>query len=97
MEECKKRTLEKTEVTLNKLYKRVIQALSKRDSADAQNSETRELLIEAQRAWVSFRDKDCKAAYTYFAAGTIRNIAFLDCMQSRAEQRIKELKAYAEQ
>jgi uncharacterized protein YecT (DUF1311 family) len=84
--ECASIEQKKVEDKLNKVYQRIVKSV---DNAEAKKS-----LVEAQRAWVKFRDADCKAVYQKWIEGTIRGVMFTGCMQNRAETRIKELEDY---
>jgi uncharacterized protein YecT (DUF1311 family) len=84
--ECASIEQKKVEDKLNKVYQRVIKSV---DKAEAKKS-----LVEAQRAWVKFREADCNAVYQKWIDGTIRGVMFTGCMQNRAETRIKELEDY---
>ncbi|MBE9607918.1 lysozyme inhibitor LprI family protein [Chitinilyticum piscinae] len=98
IEQCARMTQEKTEQQLNTVYRRVL----KQVEAVSANPETEEQgalkknFIEAQRLWVKFREADCRNVYSYWSGGTIRGTMYLGCMQSRAEQRIKELQQFVE-
>jgi uncharacterized protein YecT (DUF1311 family) len=89
--ECAATEQNKVEVKLNEKYKNILQKLEDTKSGDV---ETKKALIEAQRAWVKFREADCNALYTYYRDGTIRTVMHTGCMQNHAEQRMKELKEY---
>jgi uncharacterized protein YecT (DUF1311 family) len=91
---CAQADFEVVEKKLNDTYRRVMKSLSKPDEGLAY-AEIKKGLIEAQRAWVVFRQKDCDAYYTLHASGTIRTVMYIGCMQNHAEQRIKTLEEYA--
>lgn len=54
-------------------------------------SNLKQNLIIAQRAWVSFREKDCRAVEVWWTNGSLQESLYADCMKERAQQRIKEL------
>jgi uncharacterized protein YecT (DUF1311 family) len=89
--ECARIGQEKVEKQLNVVYQDVLKTTAAPDAA-----EERKALIAAQRAWVKFREADCKAVYQKWAGGTIRGVMYTGCMQNRAETRIKELRDYAQ-
>jgi uncharacterized protein YecT (DUF1311 family) len=91
---CLDDELAKTEVVLNGLYGRVMRELSKPDQSLMTYSNIKKKVIDAQRAWVSFREKDCEAVYELNSSGSIRNIRYISCMRKHAEDRIRELKEY---
>ncbi len=50
------------------------------------------LLREAQRAWVSFRDANCKYQYQIYYGGSHAGLAYLLCMADTTKARVKELR-----
>jgi uncharacterized protein YecT (DUF1311 family) len=88
---CAKQELNIVEAKLNKVYRKFVKELSEPDTEFEKFSEMKSKLIEAQRAWVKFRELDCDAVYTYHIGGSIRDLMYLGCMNQHAEQRIKEL------
>lgn len=92
--QCAKIEQDKIEAKLNKIYQRVLKTLDKPDTEIEYYSKMKESLIAAQRAWVKFREADCDAVFEKNASGTIRTVMYIECMQARAEQRIKELEIY---
>ena len=84
--ECASIDQKKVEDKLNKVYQRVIKSIGEAD--------TKKALVEAQRAWVKFREADCKAVYEQYKTGTIRSVMFIGCMQKHAEARIKDLEEF---
>ena len=96
---CEKIELDKVELTLNQVYQRVLKqmdAISREPANIADKSMLRKNFVDAQRLWVKFRKADCDTTYLYWSDGTIRGSMYLSCMMNRANQRIKELKAYEE-
>jgi len=87
LNECAAREQKQVEVKLNQVYQRVLKTVTA--------SKVRSQFVAAQRAWVKFREADCKAVYEQHADGTIRTVMYLGCMQNRAETRIKELEMFA--
>lgn len=84
--ECTSIEQKKVEDKLNKVYQGIVKPLE---------GDEKKTLVEAQRAWVKFREADCNAVYQRWIDGTVRNVMFISCMQDRAETRIKELQEYA--
>jgi len=70
---------------LNQIYGKTIKALA---------PEAREALTEAQRAWTEFRDKDCRAVYEFWKAGTIRTTKAIVCRIEKTGRRISELRQW---
>ncbi|KAB7693010.1 DUF1311 domain-containing protein [Plesiomonas shigelloides] len=93
---CLQKQQEQTEAQLNQVYREVLAQISAESAQPDSPAQMKQLFITAQRAWISFREKDCQAVYTFWSQGTIRNAMYLGCMRSRAEQRIKELQEYTQ-
>ncbi len=51
------------------------------------------LLVEAQRAWIAFRDADCAQEVAVWGDGSMRTIAGAWCGLERTAQRVFELRA----
>jgi uncharacterized protein YecT (DUF1311 family) len=90
MEQCAATEQKAVEAKLNTTYQRTLKAFDGQEDAKA-----KQMLVEAQRAWIKFREADCKAVYQKWGDGTIRGLMYIGCMQQRAEQRIKELDDFA--
>lgn len=88
--ECMEAELEKVEKKLNAKYKKTLKALSAPDEDGWKYSISKKAVIESQRAWVKFRDKDCEAEET-MTNGTGTASWYMDCMIDHANTRIKRL------
>jgi uncharacterized protein YecT (DUF1311 family) len=86
MNECGALEVKAADARLNATYQRVLKAFS-----DKEDAQVKSMLVNAQRAWIRFREADCNAVYEKWSGGTIRGVMFTGCMRARAEQRIKEL------
>ncbi|CAN5617523.1 lysozyme inhibitor LprI family protein [soil metagenome] len=51
-----------------------------------------DMLREAQRAWLAFRDADCAHEYAVWGLGSMRQIAGARCVLDRTAQRVIELR-----
>lgn len=93
---CSEADFQIAESRLNDTYKRVLAFLSKTpDEGPSYNpSEARKPLVEAQRAWITFREKDCSAKNTISGFTTLRPSAYFICMRLHAELRTKQLLEY---
>jgi uncharacterized protein YecT (DUF1311 family) len=93
---CLSKTYESTDRKLNQAYQKLLRNLS----PAAANGDTtnyplvRQQLVAAQLSWISYRDQDCRAKLTLFAAGSIRAAVYLGCLVERTEQRTRELRAW---
>ena len=93
---CSKEDFQTAESRLNDAYKRVLAFLSKApDEGLSYNPpEARKPLVEAQRAWITFREKDCSAQNNISGFTTLRPSAYFICMKLHAELRTKQLLEY---
>jgi uncharacterized protein YecT (DUF1311 family) len=89
MNQCADIEQKQVEQKLNAVYQKTLKEFGGADDAG-----TKAALINAQRAWVKFREADCKAEYKKWEGGTIRSVMFSGCMQDRAQKRIKELEEF---
>jgi len=70
---------------LEQTYQRTVKGLT----PDAGRS-----LDEAQKAWMEFREKDCRAVYEFWKAGSIRNTKYMVCLIEKTRGRIAELRRW---
>jgi uncharacterized protein YecT (DUF1311 family) len=82
---------------LNVAYQAALKRIESELSDTQQGKDTKKGLMEAQRLWVRFRDKDCKAIYSLWSDGTIRGGMYWGCMIGHTEQRIRELESFTNQ
>ncbi len=54
----------------------------------------KEYLTQAQRAWITFRDKSCSFESTPYAGGSIEGLVYTKCLTRMTETRTKELTNY---
>ncbi len=71
---------------LNAAYRRITARLA--------NAPGRRSLVEAQRAWIRFRDAECDLATSHNEGGSIRPMMVSFCMERLTRQRTEELKGY---
>ncbi len=72
---------------LNDAFKQI----EHRFSADKDGSEQ---LRQAQRAWIGFRDAECKFASSGVAGGSAYTMVQQQCLRDLTEARVKQLEAY---
>lgn len=91
MNDCAGRNYKAADAQLNHAFARAITAAkdSDRNVQGADYSYER-ALREAQRAWIVFRDADCKPAPRELA-GSISTMEQIDCLTQKTIQRTKEL------
>lgn len=91
---CAQKNRNETELDLNKEYKLAkgrVETLFKGD--DKELSQYMDTLTEAQRAWLKYRENDCKlASYAADKGSDLSNANVNMCTSELNEQRIKKLK-----
>lgn len=91
LDQCAQQELDIAENRLNQAYQQILKKLSQPDDEVDEFSKEKRKLIEAQRAWVKFRQLDCDAVYTFYSQGSVRNMMFIHCMRQHADRRMKDL------
>lgn len=94
MAACFEKELKAVEIELNRAYSRALKELSKPDEPLVPYAQTKRSLVEAQRAWVVFRARDCHAVRTLATNGSIASLEYMGCMRIHAMRRTEDLKAY---
>ena|ERR1700677_2676568 len=83
LNECFANEAHAAEMTLQRTYNHYLKLLK---DADKKN------LIEAQKAWVRYRDAECSAYGGQFEGGSMQPMQYDSCRLSTASQRNKELR-----
>jgi uncharacterized protein YecT (DUF1311 family) len=86
MNDKEARDYRKADQTMNELYQRLLKAYDPQSKA---------LLIQAQRAWIAFRDADCKLATHASGQGSVFPMLQANCLAGITNQRIKDLRYLA--
>jgi len=96
--DCADKAFQKADAELNAVWEKVLAAVDSR-SADsgltaAQSARWKEDLTEAQRAWNTFKDKDCNGARQFeYWGGTAASLAVLNCQFEYTIARTSDLEA----
>lgn len=90
---CMSREYERADAELNDRYERLRAQLQRfEDEVEcAACSGMSRMLVEAQRHWIGFRDRDCDAVYAHAADGSGRNQAMLECLIEHTRIRTRQL------
>ncbi len=90
---CADKDFQRADAKLNEIYKKVLAQISEAGLEKPYDRHSWEnALREGQRAWITFRDLDCKGAVPMeWSGGTGTTAAVLICMKEKTETRIKEL------
>lgn len=94
MQECAQKSLKAADADLNTSYQKLLKRLSGTSAPGEDNAASKRKLINAQKAWIVFRDADCDAQYQAHIGGTLRGLVSLGCKQQHTEQRTRELDNY---
>ncbi len=83
----------KADAELNSVWKQVIATIKPDDflPADAAR-EWKDDLLASQRAWITFKEKDCDAVAFEWYGGSGANMAVGDCLYGHTVARTKDLK-----
>lgn len=76
---------------LNRVYQTALAVMAPENDPVSADPSARQLLIQAQRQWVMFRDADCRAMQQIYAGGSIASAIYLQCLAERSAQRMAEL------
>ena len=88
MDQCAGKNFDAADKKLNDAYKQ-IQARFKDDAA------SKKLLVDAQRAWVAFRDAECKfQGGPIGMAGSVYPMVVANCQTSLTNDRLKDFQGY---
>jgi uncharacterized protein YecT (DUF1311 family) len=88
MNECADASYKQADAKLNVVYKQITARL-KHDPAKTK------LLVNAETAWVAFRDAECKFAASASAGGSIYPMVVSGCLERLTIARTKDLTAYS--
>jgi uncharacterized protein YecT (DUF1311 family) len=95
---CAEKELDQADAALNAVYKKVLAYIAKNGSDKPYDSKSWEdALRESQRAWVAFRDADCKGLIPMsWTGGTGATGAVLGCLTEKTKVRTTELESLYE-
>jgi uncharacterized protein YecT (DUF1311 family) len=83
--ECAYRFYQNEDKKLNQAYKKLLPKLS---------ASRKQKLINAQQAWIKFRDTSCDFERSEVEGGSMSPTVYYGCMESLTKQRTKELNDY---
>lgn len=84
---CAGKAYQISDAKLNKLYKQ-IQTRVKDDAGKTK------LLVATQKAWISFRDAECKFSSSGVVGGSVYPFISSSCLDGMTQTRIKDLQGY---
>lgn len=77
---------EKADADMAKKYKYVMEKLS--------SPTQKNLLLEAQRAWIKYKETHCKALANQYEGGSMYPLVYYSCLEELTIQRKKQLDRY---
>ena len=86
MNACASSLAQAADQELNQVYQQVREHYK--------NSAQEELLIDAQLAWIKFRDANCKFSSSRFAGGSMAPLDYSSCIKRMTQERTEEIKQY---
>ncbi|MBC7750695.1 MAG: DUF1311 domain-containing protein [Candidatus Saccharibacteria bacterium] len=94
IEYCANREFQKADRKLNVTYNQALALIKANSAISPMDKSMRHKFVKAQKLWISFRDAECSAHYTYYIDGTIRGLMFISCKTQLTEQREKDLREF---
>ncbi|MBE9215702.1 lysozyme inhibitor LprI family protein [Plectonema cf. radiosum LEGE 06105] len=85
MRVCAGRSYEAADKKLNQVYRQLKPKL---------NAKQQKRLVDAQIAWIQFRDKSCAFEAGEAEGGTLEPVLKLSCLTDVTQQRVKDLERY---
>lgn len=85
MNQCADKAYKAADARLNTAYQKIVARL---------DEDARKLLTGAQRAWIAYRDAECRFQTSNAAEGSIYPAVLSGCMQSLTQARLKDLETY---
>ncbi|MEV8465286.1 lysozyme inhibitor LprI family protein [Fluviibacterium sp. DFM31] len=93
--ECLGEEIEAWEVLLNAYWPDVQAQAEAQDAQDAgAEGGYSARLLEAQRAWVAYREAECAWQYQRYISGTIRSLIGADCMLGMTADRVLDFREW---
>ena len=95
---CASIALDAADASLNEAWPKAVALAREQDAADLPEGlpSRANLLRDAQRQWIAYRDAACEAEGAQYYGGTIQNQIFLDCITRLTKDRTRDLRRYAD-
>lgn len=87
MNQCAAQENKAADKELNTVYQQITARLKN-------NPDGKKLLVSAQRAWIGFRDAECKFSASGVAGGSVYPLIYNNCIASVTKTRTEALKQY---
>ncbi|MBW4560946.1 MAG: DUF1311 domain-containing protein [Mojavia pulchra JT2-VF2] len=82
---CAQLSYQNTDKKLNQVYKQLLPTLS---------SSRKQKLINAQQAWIKFRDTNCEFERSQYEGGSVAPTIYFGCLEQTTQQRTQQLQQY---
>jgi uncharacterized protein YecT (DUF1311 family) len=82
---CASQATKSADRNLNQVYQTLIAKLDQKGKVK---------LIDAQLAWIKFRDKACEFESSRYEGGSITPLIYSSCIKNLTERRIKDIEGY---
>lgn len=86
--QCAQASYETADKELNRVYQELKSSL---------NSQEQEELIDAELAWIEYRDQTCEAESSQYEGGSIQPTIYYGCLERVTTERTAELQSQSEQ
>nr|WP_234881797.1 lysozyme inhibitor LprI family protein [Agrobacterium larrymoorei] len=97
LNQCAGVDYDKADKELNAEYQKLRKLLADRDKdADENTKGAVEALVAAQRAWVAFRDANCKLSGFQARGGSMEPMIVASCLADMTREQTEELKSLSE-
>ncbi len=97
MNACARQDWEEADARLNEVWRQVMARIKVVDATESDGKvPISQLLREAQRAWIEFRDKACLAESAPMRGGSAEPLLFWGCMAAMTRDRTDQLEAFGE-
>jgi uncharacterized protein YecT (DUF1311 family) len=87
MDQCAEQSFKETDAELNALYRQITVRLTA-------NQQTTQSLVSAQKAWLLFRDAECKFVASASEGGSVHPMIVTGCLDHETAKRVDELKIF---
>lgn len=88
MKKCAQDRYDAADKKLNQVYQQMIAKLS---------GEEKNRLVEAEKAWINFRDRTCKFESAQALGGTLEGLLYIGCLERVTSERTTYLQNYGRQ
>ncbi len=86
LEGCAEHRVLKSDAQIDKLNGSIASGLA--------TAPMRRAFVAAHRAWLAYRNADCKSMSSIYEGGTLMPLAYIQCVEARNKQRIEDLRGF---